>query len=111
MGRNTRGVRGILIGKERQGYTNGYHRQGRKARRVYDNGKRTGVKKLWWSILKFRAGRAGGKSCDVTTKTGKVASSQIIPANAQEVIITSQKGQIVKLTVASIPRLSRATQA
>jgi DNA gyrase subunit A len=47
---------------------------------------------------------------EVTEKTGKVVTSQIIPTGAEEVIMTSQKGQIVKLEINSIPKLSRATQ-
>jgi DNA gyrase subunit A len=52
----------------------------------------------------------GVKIAEVTQKTGKVASSQIIPINAKEVIITSTKGQVVRLEIDSIPKLSRATQ-
>ncbi len=69
-------------------------------------GKRTLVKE-------FNAQSRGGmgvKIAEVTTKTGKVASSQIIPTNAKEVIITSIKGQVVRLEINSIPKLSRATQ-
>ena len=47
---------------------------------------------------------------EITEKTGKVVSSMIIPEGSEEVIITSQKGQIVKLEVNSIPKLLRATQ-
>jgi len=39
-----------------------------------------------------------------------VAASQIIPKGCNEVIITSEKGLVVKLSLGSIPRLSRATQ-
>ncbi|MDP3941334.1 MAG: DNA gyrase subunit A [bacterium] len=56
-----------------------------------------------------RAGQ-GIKVAKVTPKTGKVVVSQIIPANAEEIIITSLKGQVVKLPVSQIPKLSRDTQ-
>ena len=110
MGRNTRGVRGILIGKDDKVIQMDIIGKGEKRDvfTIMENG--LGKKTL---VEQFKAQGRGGqgvKVAEVTAKTGKVASSQIIPANAQEVIITSQKGQIVKLTVASIPRLSRATQ-
>ena len=65
------------------------------------------------SITQFpKQGRGGQgvKVAEVTAKTGKIAYTQIIPKTTTEVIITSQKGQIVKLEVSSIPELSRATQ-
>lgn len=65
------------------------------------------------SVDLFRGQSRGGqgvKVAKVTDKTGKVAFSQVIPPTEKEVIITSKKGQIVKLEIASIPRLSRDTQ-
>jgi DNA gyrase subunit A len=55
-------------------------------------------------------GGMGVKIAEVTNKTGKVVSSQIIPANCKEVIITSVKGLVVRLDINQIPKLSRATQ-
>jgi len=65
------------------------------------------------SVDLFRGQSRGGqgvKVAKVTDKTGKVAFSQVIPPTEKEVIITSKRGQIVKLEIASIPRLSRDTQ-
>ncbi|MEK9208395.1 MAG: DNA gyrase C-terminal beta-propeller domain-containing protein, partial [Patescibacteria group bacterium] len=110
LGRATRGVRGIkLVGDDlvvgmdvvKIGEVpmlitimeNGY-------------GKKTVVKE-------FNAQSRGGmgvKIAEVTAKTGKVASSQVIPPNCKEIIITSHKGQVVRLDIDSIPKLSRATQ-
>lgn len=55
-------------------------------------------------------GGQGVKVAKVTSKTGIVVTAQVIPPGAKEVILTSKKGQVVKLTLASIPRLSRDTQ-
>jgi len=55
-------------------------------------------------------GGMGVKIAEVTKKTGKVSSSQVIPENCKEVIITSRKGLVVKIDINSIPKLSRATQ-
>ena len=110
MGRNTRGVRGILIGKDDRVIQMDIIGKGEKLDvfTIMENGlgKKTAVDQFH---LQGRGGQ-GVKVAEVTTKTGKVVSSQIIPQGAEEVIITSQKGQIVKLTIKSIPRLSRATQ-
>ncbi len=110
MGRNTRGVRGILIGSDDRVIQMDVVAKGAKLDvfTIMENGlgKKTAVEQF---KTQGRGGQ-GVKVAEVTAKTGKVASSQVIPLNAQEVIITSQKGQIVKLEINSIPRLSRATQ-
>src|SRR3989338_4459581 len=61
----------------------------------------------------FRGQSRGGKGvkvAKVTSKTGKVGFAQVIPTNCEEIIITSKKGQVVKLEISSIPRLARDTQ-
>jgi DNA gyrase subunit A len=110
MGRNTRGVRGILIGKDDRVIQMDIIGKGQKRDvfTIMENGlgKKTPVEQFH---LQGRGGQ-GVKVAEVTAKTGKVASSQIIPEHAEEVIITSKKGQIVKLAIKSVPKLSRATQ-
>ena len=112
LGRNTMGVRGILISKDKEDEVIQMDivKKGEKAfvLTIMQNGlgKKTAVE----HFHKQGRGGQGVKVAQVTTKTGKVAYSQIIPANSKEVIITSQKGQIVKLDINSIPTLSRATQ-
>jgi DNA gyrase subunit A len=113
MGRNTMGVRGILIKKDTKddrviqmdvvGKT-----EKSEVLTIMEKGlgKRTPVDQFH---IQGRGGQ-GVKVAEVTEKTGKVVTSQIIPAGAEEVIMTSQKGQIVKLEINSIPKLSRATQ-
>ena len=56
-----------------------------------------------------RRGGQGIKVAEVKDKTGKVVVSQIVPTGTEAVIITSTKGQVVKLPIDSIPRLGRAT--
>ena len=110
LGRNTMGVRGILISKDDEVIQMDVIKKGEKAfvLTIMENGlgKKTAVEHF------HRQGRGGQgvKVAEVTAKTGKVAYSQIIPQNSKEVIITSQKGQIVKLNISTIPSLSRATQ-
>jgi DNA gyrase subunit A len=113
MGRNTMGVRGILIKKDEkddrviQMDVIGKDDKSEVLTIMEKGlGKRTPVDQFH---IQGRGGQ-GVKVAEVTEKTGKVVTSQIIPAGAEEVIMTSQKGQIVKLEINSIPKLSRATQ-
>lgn len=110
MGRGARGVRGIKIGKTDEVITMAVIAKGEKPDllTIMENGlgKKT-------SVDKFRAQTRGGqgvKVARVTSKTGKVAFSEIIPAKSEELIITSQKGQVVKIPISAVPRLSRDTQ-
>lgn len=64
-------------------------------------------------VSQFRGQSRGGqgvKVAKVTPKTGKVAFAQVIPPNYNTVIMTSRRGQCVKLELSSIPRHSRNTQ-
>lgn len=110
MGRATRGVRGIkLVGDDVVVGMDVIDPNDKESTllTIMENGlgKRT-LAKL------FRGQSRGGqgvKVAKVTEKTGKIVFSQIIP-NSNEIIITSEKGQIVKLSIKDIPTLSRNTQ-
>lgn len=110
LGRATRGVRGIKLSGDDLVVGMDVVKKGEipELLTILENGygKKTIVKE-------FNAQSRGGmgvKIAEVTKKTGKVASSQVIPENCKEVIITSHKGLVVKLDINSIPKLSRATQ-
>lgn len=68
-------------------------------------GKKTAIK----DFPKQKRGGQGVKVAEVKDKTGKVVVSQIVPADTESVILTSTKGQVVKLPIGSIPHLGRAT--
>ncbi len=68
-------------------------------------GKKTAVS----GFPKQKRGGQGVKVAEIKDKTGKIAVSQLVPADCEEVILTSTKGQVVKLPMKSIPQLSRAT--
>jgi DNA gyrase subunit A len=110
MGRATTGVRGIAIGKDDQVISMDLITKGDNPLflTLMENGlgKKTEVKQF---PLQNRGGQ-GVKVAKVTDKTGKVVASQVIPPNGEEVIITSKRGQVVKLDLASVPKLSRDTQ-
>ncbi|MBI4130323.1 DNA gyrase subunit A [Candidatus Roizmanbacteria bacterium] len=61
----------------------------------------------------FRGQHRGGKGikiANLTTKTGLVAQSLLVTEVDEQLIISSKKGQIIKLPIKNIPQLSRDTQ-
>lgn len=111
MGRATQGVRGIKINASDQVIGMDVISKDDKEAlllTIMENGlgKKT-------AATEFRGQSRGGmgvKVANVTPKTGKVVTAQIIPQDGQSVIITSKRGQVVKLAIKQIPKLSRATQ-
>lgn len=75
---------------------------------IMENG--LGKKTIVTQFPKQERGGQGVKVAKVSDKTGNVAVSQIIPPNSEELIMTSKRGQVVKLEIVSIPRLHRDTQ-
>lgn len=110
MGRPTTGVRGIKIDSSDQVIGMDVVIKGNNPPllSIMENGlgKKTEIKQF---PLQARGGQ-GVKVAKVTDKTGDVVVSQVIHGEANEVIITSKKGQVVKLDLNSVPKLSRDTQ-
>lgn len=55
-------------------------------------------------------GGAGIKCASVTEKTGMVMTTRILDAGADEVVVVSKKGQVIRTSVDEIPSLGRSTQ-
>ena len=111
LGRATMGVRGIKIdGKKDQVIGMDVITKGDNPEvlAIMENGlgKKTPVQQF---PIQNRGGQ-GVKVAKVTERTGLVVVAQVIPPGSEELIITSAKGQIVKLALNSIPKLSRDTQ-
>ncbi len=110
LGRSTMGVRGIKLQKDDAVTGMDVINKDDKADllTIMENGlgKKTSVDLFRGQT---RAGQ-GVKVAKVTPKTGTVVFAQVVPANCNEFIMTSKKGQVVKLEIASVPRLSRDTQ-
>jgi DNA gyrase subunit A len=110
LGRATMGVRGIKIDSKDQVIGMDVITKGDNPELfvIMENGlgKKTPIDQF---PLQNRGGQ-GVKVAKVTERTGKVVTAQIIPPSCESVIITSKKGQIVKLSIISIPKLSRDTQ-
>lgn len=108
--RDTMGVRGILskptdfvVGMEVINRDN----QKNDFLAIMENG--IGKKTAISGFPKQHRGGQGVKVAVVTAKTGKIACAQLISAGSQELVLTSIKGQVVKVRITSVPRLSRAT--
>jgi DNA gyrase subunit A len=69
-------------------------------------GKRTDLKEY---RLQGRGG-SGIRTARLTPKTGQIVSSQVLTGEEEDLIVISQKGQVIRTKINSIPILSRATQ-
>ncbi len=113
MGRNAAGVRGIKLGSGDKVVAMDVVEKGGKDRELLilsENGfgKRSDLKHY---KLQKRGG-SGIKTMNVTTKTGKLVGAYINRPEDQEadMIVTSEKGIIIRVPFSSIPLLSRVTQ-
>lgn len=55
-------------------------------------------------------GGSGIKTMNVTEKTGEIVRSKITTPEYNELIVVSQKGQVIRISVNEIPTLGRSTQ-
>lgn len=69
-------------------------------------GKKTSVS-AW--PLQLRGG-VGVKAAHLAEKTGQIVTAQILTKEDEALIITTQKGQVIRTTLRSVPRLTRDTQ-
>lgn len=119
-GRDTMGVRGILLKKE--DYVVGMEAfppkltvPADKRKKVFRDilvvmekgiGKRTPV----GQFPTQKRGGQGVKVAEVTPKTGKIVAVQMVDQTLDEVVLTSRSAQVIKLPLKNISQLSRATQ-
>lgn len=110
-GRDTLGVRGILLkSSDYLVSMEVINANNKEAAFLTIMEKGLGKKTPITGFPKQRRGGQGVKVAEVTNRTGKVVVSQLISQDCDALIVTSVKGQIVKLPITSIPKLSRATQ-
>lgn len=108
--RDTMGVRGILL--KPSDYVVSMeviNAETKKADFLTMMEKGKGKKTAIFGFPRQRRGGQGLKVAQVNNKTGKVVVSQLVPTDCDSVILTSIKGQVVKLPIGSVPRLRRAT--
>lgn len=120
MGRATTGVSGVRL--EKDDIVIGMEVFPEKLEKVKDKRKKIFRDVLTLSIhglgkrtrfdlfpIQKRSGK-GVKACVVTPKTGDLACAVMVTEKSDQLIITSKKGQVIKLPVKNIPQLGRATQ-
>ena len=69
-------------------------------------GKRTDVKEY---RIQGRGG-SGIKTANVTSKTGALVYARLLEGNEEDLIVISQKAQVIRTPIDSIPHISRSTQ-
>lgn len=69
-------------------------------------GKKTNIA-AWPNQLR---GGVGVKAANLAEKTGDIVNAQILTKEDEGLILTSQKGQVMRTTLKSVPRLTRDTQ-
>ena len=111
MARDTMGVRGIklktadeLIGMDV------IHKDDEKAELLVITERGIGKKTITaaWP-LQLRGG-VGVKVASLAEKTGDIVAAQLLTKEDESLILTSQKGQVMRTTLRSVPRLTRDTQ-
>lgn len=108
--RDTRGVRGILLSKDDYVVSLDIISGGKSEDQfltIMEKG--IGKKTPLTDFPTQRRGGQGVKVAEVKDKTGNVVVSQIVPPDTNSIILTSTKGQIVKVPISAVPALKRAT--
>jgi DNA gyrase subunit A len=55
-------------------------------------------------------GGVGVKAASLAEKTGNIVNAQVLTKDDEGIILTSKKGQVMRTTLKSVPRLTRDTQ-
>lgn len=119
-GRNTMGVRGIRLGSddwvvEVESIQKTSKQPKDKRRRFFRDllviteqgmGKRTPVSEY----PRQKRGGQGVKVARLTSRTGDIATAMFVDQTIDQVVMTSNKAQVIKLPLKNIPRLKRPTQ-
>ncbi|PIQ74269.1 MAG: DNA gyrase subunit A [Candidatus Portnoybacteria bacterium CG_4_8_14_3_um_filter_44_10] len=65
------------------------------------------------SLKQFKVQKRGGsglKAAKVTSKTGAIVTARLLRAEDEDLIVISNKGQVIRLSLKDVPALGRATQ-
>jgi DNA gyrase subunit A len=108
MGRSARGVRGIRLKKNDKVVGMDIVIKDAELLVMMQNGygKRTELKQF----TSHNRGGVGIKAGVVSSKTGKMVDVRVITSIEEDVMVISSKGQVIRLPLKSISKISRATQ-
>ncbi|MBI2451160.1 MAG: DNA gyrase subunit A [Parcubacteria group bacterium] len=111
MGRTASGVRGIrLKGEDRVVGLEVIDPAENKAQLLIITQNGFGKKTLLKEYRRQGRGGSGIKTAKITKKNGFITSAEILDPAAEDLIAISNKGQVIRIKLSSIPTLSRATQ-
>lgn len=111
MGRSAGGVRGIKLAKDDELIGADIIKKDEKGQFLLTMSKKGYGKKT--DVKNYRLQKRGGsgiKTSKVTDKTGPLMIAKVINPEFEEVIAISQKGQVIRVSLAQIPALGRQTQ-
>ena len=107
--RDTSGVRGIRLGKDDAVVScDILGKDPGELLVVMENG--LGKKTLASAWSRQGRGGQGVKAAQVTAKTGKIVTAQLVNKNMDTLVLTSNKGQLIKMDLKEVPTLQRQTQ-
>lgn len=107
-GRNSIGVRGMkLDGKDEITSMDIFDKNAQNKKLLVITEKGIGKKTLVSLFREQNRGGKGVKIANIDERTGLIAFSQVIVDESKTLLITSKKGQVVKIPLSTIPNLSR----
>lgn len=107
--RDTSGVRGIKLSKEDEVVSlNILEKEESELLVIMENGLGKKTKTSAWK--KQGRGGSGVKAAQVTQKTGQIVTAQILDKKMDTLVLTSTKGQLIKMDLNEVPILQRQTQ-
>lgn len=108
--RDTSGVRGIKLGKGDEVVSLNLIRDPKEEELlvVMENGLGKKTKIEAWK--RQSRGGVGIKAAQTTSKTGKIVTAEIVNKDIDGLVMTSNKGQLIKLNLKEVPSLQRQTQ-
>jgi DNA gyrase subunit A len=110
-GRASSGVRGIrLASDDRVVGMDVVSKNDKEAKILVIAGNGLGKRTRVSEVRNQRRGGQGVRIASINAKTGKLVFAQVLEPDSTEVIITSEKGQVVKIPLESTPLLSRNAQ-
>ncbi len=108
--RDTAGVRGVRLSKGNQVISSQKIEDPKSDTVLVVMANGLGKKTLISNWTKQIRGGMGVKAAQVTSKTGPIMTAQIVDKTHNTLVLTSNKGQIIKLDLKDVPLLQRQTQ-
>ncbi|MDO8570137.1 MAG: DNA gyrase subunit A [Candidatus Daviesbacteria bacterium] len=108
--RDTSGVRGVKLGKEDFVISANKINYPKTDQLLVVMANGLGKKSSITAWSKQLRGGSGVKAAQVTSKTGAIVTAQIINPDDDTLVMTSNKGQIIKIPLKDVPTLQRQTQ-